>query len=168
MSSVSQWKVVCEQATDTSSGPLRPHGFLIKILPASGMPQTCWDSQRSLRVLPEKALVGFQGRGCVSRIPCGILAIQPRLWSAASRRSPWRRRGTIPLAWLWSRPLPLCCSSSARSHRPPLPMPRRRWRSVRSMALRTIWRGPRSVYVPPPAWRVSGKPRANARRRTTG
>jgi hypothetical protein len=29
------------------------HGFLIKILPASGTPQTCWGSPRSLRVLPE-------------------------------------------------------------------------------------------------------------------
>src|SRR6267378_6037889 len=29
------------------------HGFLIKILPASATPQTCWGSQRSLRALPE-------------------------------------------------------------------------------------------------------------------
>ena len=31
------------------------HGFLIKILPAEGMPQICWGSQRSLRVLPENS-----------------------------------------------------------------------------------------------------------------
>jgi len=31
------------------------HGFLIKILPASATPQTCWGSQRSLRALPENS-----------------------------------------------------------------------------------------------------------------
>jgi hypothetical protein len=32
-----------------------PHGFLIKILPASATPQTYWGSQRSLRALPENS-----------------------------------------------------------------------------------------------------------------
>ena len=48
-------ELLAERDPEEARQLLDPHGFLIKILPASATPQTCWGSQRSLRALPENS-----------------------------------------------------------------------------------------------------------------